>query len=346
MKRLISTIIISLICLCSAYACSSDTTIKHRFPESALASAPLLEGDTVFRFQGQDSRMSAYYRNGRIITITSKGDKLIHVLDLNTGDTVFTTLDYGAEGDKFITVFPRVYHDTLVLADHLKQQTVFLNLDSLAESGKYNPKILKLTMDKVAPFPTVIRYSGGRLLGLNPYCFKTDDGRFNNGDDRRFILSDSNMVFPEFGKYKYYTLNVAQGNVLANPDKNRVIFLHNNMDLMEVYEYTSLKKLYEINGPTEVVNDFGDFGNGTIVIYGQKNRGHMCAAGHDEWLITAFSSKLTTYLLQTDWNGRLIKTYCIGKNIPYDLSLSEDGKYLYSKQYTTGDRQVLVRYEL
>lgn len=343
MQRLLYATIASLIYLCPAYACSSDTISRISFPEAILTSAEFLEGDTVFKFPG--AALTAYYRNGRIITVAYDGDKRVNVLDME-GDTTLRALDYGADGDKFIAVFPRVYRDTLIFADHLKQQIVFFNMDSLAEADSYQTQIHKVTMDKYTPYPTIIPYPGGRLLGLNPYCFKTDDGRFDNGDDRRFILSDTNMVFPEFGKYKYYTLNVAQGDVLANPDKDRIIFLHYNMDLMEVYEYTSLKKLYEINGPTEVVNDFGDFGNGMIVIYGQQNSGHMCAVGHDEWLITAFSSKLTTYLLQTDWNGRLIKTYSIGKNVPYDLSISEDGKYLFSMQYTTGDRQVLVRYEL
>lgn len=346
MKKFIPTFLISFICLCPAYACSSDTTIKHRFPESALSSASLLEGDTVFRFQEQDFWVNAFYRNGRIITVSPKGDKLIHVLDLNTGDTVYRALDYGAEGDKFLAVFPRNYQDTIVLADHLKQQIIFFNIDSIAESDSYNPRSMKLTMDKVAPSTTVIRYTGGRLLGLNPYCFKTDDGRFDNGDDRRFIMSDSNMVFPEFDKHKYYTLNVAQGTVLVNSDADRIIFMHFNIDIMEVYEYSSLKKLYEINGPVDIVNDFDDFDNGMIVILGKHNNAYLCATGQDDWLIAAFQSQGITYLLQTDWDGRLIRTYCIGKNVPYDLSLSEDGKYLYSTQYTSEDRQVLIRYKL
>lgn len=344
MKKLLITILTFSACLHSTYADSSDSVSRLRLPEKVLESAEIPEGDTVFRFQ--ESVQTAYYRKGRIITVSDNGQERLNVLDIETGDTTLCTLEYGADGNRLLAVFPRKYKDTLVFADPVRQLIIFFNMDSLAEAENYGPEAKKVTMDKTAPFPTIIPYPGGRLLGLNPYCFKTKDGRFDNGDDRRFIVSDADMVFPGFGKYQYYTLNVAQGTVLANPSMDRLIFLHHKIDIMEIYEYSSLKKLCEISGPADVTNDFGDFNNGIIAIFGHQNSAYLGAADRSDWFIAAFRSQGTTYLLKTDWNGKLIKTYSIGNNVPQSLSLSEDGEYLYSSQYTSGNRQVLVRYKL
>ena len=149
-----------------------------------------------------------------------------------------------------------IYRDTLIVLDVIKGQTALINMDSLAYSKGYSPKIIQ--SGESESNIGLIPYKGS-LLRLNPYCFRSPDGEIDNHDHRRFIPPSDETLSDR--DYDYLTHNVSQGTLVANPDKNKIVFCREYENIVEIYEYSSLRKIMEISGPCDFGNSFQVYSN-------------------------------------------------------------------------------------
>lgn len=329
------------------YSCSRNAangnTVNITLPENILDTAETIKGDTVFRFTGPV--MAAYFNDpDRIVAVTDRTGTLVKVLDINSGQVIDSLVAYGAEAGKFISGFPRIYRDTLIIYDMIKQQMALINPDSITADKDYCPEIRKLHIPNTFLTPVVIPYNDC-FLGLNPYCFTSPDGAIDNHDERRFVLSDNTGTFPEPGTYRYMTANVAQGTVIAAPEKDRLIFCHKYDDLIEIYSWSSLKKLYKITGPADIRNTFTAFSEMVTVTRDNRKTYYSGTAGN-EGFFTALNNEGSLYILQMDWDGNLLYCMRLGDTASYAISLSSDEKALYSLQTSPEGQSVMLRYDL
>lgn len=339
---------LSTVILCSNIlsACgNTNSTVCVKLSADALTSATRLTGDTVLVTE-KKIYSAMYAGNGKIVTV-NKGDRSIEIIDLKTGKLTDSLPNYGAEDNIFISDFSRIHGDTLEILDAIKHQVAYYNLDSLAIIGaEYSPSIREFNIDnETTVFSNVLPY-GDRLLGLNPYCFKSQDGKIDNGDSRRFIISDSTLTF-HTDKYKFQTLNVSQGSVIVHPERYRLAYLSPYDDILEIWEYSPLKKLYEITGPADIPNDYLILDGGMIAVSSPSNRAYKTGTATAEWLLSIFTLNNEAYIVKIDWDGTLLDSYCLGTIIsPLAMSLSEDGKNIYLLQFLPDDRRALIRYRI
>lgn len=338
-SRAIFLVIFFILCV---HGCSSRGDVTSTLPQHILDSTATLNGDTVFRLP--KTVMAAYYRNGRIITVSQHEKMLVKVLDINTGATVDSLIEYGADGDRFLSGFPRIYRYTLIVLDLIRQQMALIDMDSAASGTKSRPDIRRLHLPEMFAPSAIIPY-GNALLCLNPFCFKSPDGTIDNKDERRFIVSDCTGNFPDPGIHEFMTSNVAQGTVLASPENDRLVFLHKYDDIIEIYSWKTLEKLYEITGPTDIRNTFGQI-SGLVAVTQNHQKAYLAGIAGGDRLTAALSNGDNLYILQLDWNGNPLSCRHLGKATTYSLSLSEDGNELFTLQYATDGTPVMIRYAL
>lgn len=344
-RRLITALTVCVLTAGTLHAChDNDSTDYIQLPADAISSAAKIDGDTVCVFP-ERTFSARITDNDRIITVSANDNKLVNVIDRRTGDTLFSTLSYGAGEGMFLLPFPRYCPDTLIIMDGPKKQLVFYNLDSLAALSSGPEEIITPGgIQRATVFPTILPYRG-RLLALNPYCFRSPDGMIDNHDDRRFILSDSTMTFPEL-EFKYMTINVAQGNVIAVPDAGKIAYIPPYESHIEIYDYNTLKKLIDISLPIDFANEYWTTSDGLVLVQTKAPGlpdGFLDGNGCKEWFLCMLTYQGITYMLKLDWNGNLMSSYRFEKGErPSDISLSDDGKHI----YLLHDMRILMQYSL
>lgn len=322
----------------------ADNIIRIDLPDNAVSSAKMLYGDTVFIFPGKT--MYAFYAgNNRTVTISEHSRRIMSVLSIPDGDTLKSMLEYGSDGHRLLAPFAELYGDTLIIRDPIKKMLAVMDMESIAGDGSGNCRFINYDMEsETMSLPYIFPY-GNRLAALNPYCFRSPDGKISNPDTRRFISSDSDMTFPDI-KHDYFTQNVSQGIVIANPASGKIVFLPEYENTVEIFDYNSLSKTHEIHIPADFANRFTAYGNGMVLTSGYVRNRHLAGAGCDGWFLSAFSYGNQVYILKLDWDGHLKDSYTISCTDPYCMSLSEDGSSMFLMQYLQEDRLAFIRYEL
>lgn len=343
MKTLSTTLILSVLTagICHAACPGRDSTTHVEVTEDALISATHLSGDTVMLLD--ENIQTAYcLREGIAITIPDGSPGAIGALNLESGEILGQCLSYGAEDGNFLSYMTSIYRDTLIVLDVIKGQTALINMDSLAYSKGYSPKIIQ--SGESESNIGLIPYKGS-LLRLNPYCFRSPDGEIDNHDHRRFIPPSDETHSDR--DYDYLTHNVSQGTLVANPDRNKIVFCREYENIVEIYEYSSLRKIMEISGPCDFGNSFQVYSNGLVIAKGQARNTQRAAAGTADWFITIFQYDGTVYTFMFDWNGNLLGSYILDNAIdPYTVSVSTDGKSMFLVQFLPDGNKGLFKYNL
>lgn len=162
---------------------------------------------------------------------------------MNNGELINSYFRKGRGPGELISSKYTLNRDLLVIDDFQNDRVAFMHLDSTLSDPDYIPKLQKYNYESL----TIMEDKNGKMLILNPYCFKDDVAKIDNNAPR-FIVSEDNEKAPR-NRYKYNTYNVVDGYVIANYEKDRVVLASMNAPpTIEIYD-GDLNKLKELSGP-------------------------------------------------------------------------------------------------
>lgn len=102
------------------------------------------------------------------------------------------------------------------------------------------------------------------VIGLNPYCYTSPDGKITNKRMKRFIVADSSMSFPDELAYEYFTMNLIMGSIVINDIDGQVAYFDRYDDRIEFFD-GSLTPVMTVSGPADITNELSV--NDNIVVY-------------------------------------------------------------------------------
>ncbi len=228
----------------------------------------------------------------------------------------------------------------LTVIDVIKDQAVFVNIDSVLQSPSYRAAPMRYFPHS----PVAVQYKRNQLLVENPYCFK-DEKLGIDYKEPRFIVYDKNSIYIDKNNYEYYTWNVTtSGQLITNYQKNRIVYGGLHLPIIEIYD-TDLKLLKKIQGPDNLLPDYritgGEDESNEILFkkdYIPYSYLSFCASNDFFYLVYMGDYYLVEkkeiedyplWIFQFDWNGNFIDSYLIGRYVS-NISLSADGKSFYA----------------
>ncbi len=199
-----------------------------------------------------------------------------------------------------------------------------------------------------SPFATY--YDAGTLIELNPYCFKDDGLRIDNGEPRFLLckIGESISCSERFdGKYDAY--NVSQGDIVVNQQRDRVLYASLEFDRFEIYDYR-LNPLRCVEGPVKLIPRYkvvnGSISFNKVVLYS-----YLAAYPTEDFVYLSYigdyyrkrCQELKAYIFKFDWDGNLVESFDAGHYIN-KISIASDGTF-YCNGYDDDGTAVLWKLE-
>lgn len=181
------------------------------------------------------------------------------------------------------------------------------------------------------------------VIGLNPYCYTSPDGKITNKRMKRFILADSSMSFPDELAYEYFTMNLIMGSIVINDIDGQVAYFDRYDDRIEFFD-GSLTPVMTVSGPADITNELSV--NDNIVVYKDVKYAYTYAIPWNNSIYASFENGEKQYLLHIGWDGNILKCYRIADSHVLSLSLSEEGKDIFALQENRSGDKYLIRYRL
>lgn len=111
--------------------------------------------------------------------------KLLELYNMNNGELINSISAKAAAPGELISSKYTLNRDLLVIDDFQNDKVAFMHLDSAVSDPDYIPKLQKYNY----PSLTIMEDKNGKMLILNPYCFKDDVAKIDNNAPR-FIVSE------------------------------------------------------------------------------------------------------------------------------------------------------------
>lgn len=274
--------------------------------------------------------------------------KLLELYNMNNGELINSYFRKGRGPGELISSKYTLNEDLLVIDDFQNDWVAFMHLDSALIDPEYIPKLQKYNYQSL----TIMEDKNGKILILNPYCFKDDVAKIDNNAPR-FIITEDNEKATK-NRYKYNTYNVVDGYIIANYEKDRVVFASMTAPpTIEIYD-GDLNKLKELSGPEnfEVKYHIEDkwvsyYGGTPISYYGSTlNDENFFVLYYGKIMgVDGKMNKWKPYLFVFDWEGNFQKSYLLDRYV-YCLSISQDGSILYATGHDKDNMPKLYQYNL
>ena len=284
---------------------------------------------------------------------TVKSHPLLQCYNLRSRKPIADLFLFGNGPGEMLKLTARLQGNILVADDHMKRQVAFLDMDSLLLDTNYKPK-----MRKYQAMPhRICPYRGDSMLFDNPYCFENKRLGIKNKVARLAAGNEQTTDQELLGQNEYYTYNVTGGEILVSPEKDRIVFTSDNYPLIEFYDY-DLNLLHTVTGPDSFENQlytvYQDTGSPMKEVVFKKTIPHtyVTSCSDDQHIFLAYlgvqtldAEKVSPYIFQFDWDGRLIGSYRTDHHL-LNMSLSLDGKTIYATGFDDYMQPVLYSLRL
>ncbi len=298
-------------------------TLEDRVPISTI------EYDTVFSYpkKNKENFGSAIMLSSSEFVIVGHNSRnfWLEYKNLHSGESRHL-IPYGRFEGQLLSANLTQYSNELILYDFITKNLVRINKDSISYNN-YAPSIEDLSWSGITPVSRVMPYKD-RYIGVNPFCFESEDGKIKNVNQNRFIVSDSTNTFENIENRKFQTST--QGIIIENYNDNKIVYLDSADDIIEIFD-SNLNMTHRISGPVDIVNDYIVMSVGdaeTVVFKDVFRQAYTAALSFSQSFLTTIKSNDVTYLLHLSYDGELISVYNLGNVFVSSLS-TIDEKYVY-----------------
>jgi hypothetical protein len=201
--------------------------------------------------------------------------------------------------------------------------------------------------------PTAIPYKEGYLVE-NPNRFIHPELGIVQ-DAPRFMYLDGVKTEGDTIHYPYDTRNVvADGLLISNPQKNRILYANMHQSKLEVYDW-NLKLLREVDGPIELNAEYSIDKYNEITFKGKIPYAYLDYCSSEDYCYLIYMGDCLdedkdmkdypSWIFQFDWDGNFVNSYTANCCLR-SISLSADQKSFYALSYSFEGEPILVKLTL
>lgn len=337
------------------FGCSSrqSSEMAGTLASAVKTTAQLLQSDTL-RFSQELIHANKYYvyQDTVLVVINRATEKVpfVEFYHMTDGNRLLDRrIPQGKGPGEMLQVFAYLNGNMLQINDFVRKQIALINMDSLLQDPM-NYRIPSFAQYQVFSFGKT-QWIDGKWVFENPYAFKNEKIGIKN-QTKRLLVGDQTTTMEDFGKYQYQTVNVSQGLLFANRDKNRVVYAALHYPIIEFYD-SQISLFKTIWGP----DDFSD--QQFVIVQGEVifKRTIPCAykayCYTEDFICLAYSGEmmnfreksekdLHSWIFRFDWDGNFVDSYYCPSHITA-LSVGSDGKTLYATIRDRDDMPLLVK---
>lgn len=327
MKRLLLLSALLLVVCCSPRN-------EQQIPEQVLDSNVLSDAVelTTARYFDTDSIYNALYymvyRDSVLVVKTRQKSEStwLEFYNIHSGQLISRLVNKGNGPDEAILLDVDLTGDDLVIYDVQKNRMAHLDMNLIATDPNYkSPELIPYIKDGLnAVSPTVMNHDS--LLFINPYYFKDEKTGVDNKEP--LFLKTSCPASIPFKRGKWDAVNVNQGFVIANEEKNRVLYASGSEDLIVIADCNG-KELLHLVGPgntgAEFYYDKSSEVENRIIFWKDIPASYTSAVyGDDCFYLTYCGKKWSTedelygfesWIFKFDCDGHVQKSYHINRYI-------------------------------
>lgn len=327
---------------------TSDTILGQQVLDTAEILTPI-----PVNFQPPISALSTYVYNDSIAVVWNTelaGKKLVELYNMNSNTLIKDYINVGNGPGEMISSLSCYSSDTLLIWDFMKQNLAVLPIEEMITDTFFTPELQSFSIE-----PKHIWPYKGRLIAVNPNCFRYDKLGINNNGPR-LIVSDSNFIYKETQEYTVNTTNVVYVDFFISFPQNRIIVYNNSEPRIEIFDtdINLLKTIYGPALPREIeYSIYDNFGTYAVLRDIPESYGTYCF-NKDYFYITYAGEFMSegktledtdTYILKFDWDGNFIDSYYIGYYVK-SMSLSNDGRFLYTFGSDNNGNDIFYKYPM
>ena len=290
------------------------------------------------------------YRDSIMVIVNNPSNDcdFLELYNLNTHKLIKSFIKKGNGPGEMLSVSPFLSGDKLQLRDFVKSNLFTVNLEEAVTIEDYKIP-LPVHYGGDIPSPFVTSYDAESLIELNPYCFQDEALRINNRESRFLICKMGEPApVPEDVGSKYDAYNVAQGEILVNPDKNRILYPSLDFPRLELYDY-NLAPLKCIEGPDKLLASYRIEDGRAICFNRTIPYSYLGSVTTEDFVYLSYIGDyykdkvqdLKSYIFKFDWDGNWVESFDTGHYIN-KISISSDGT-LYGCGYDDDGTLVLWR---
>ncbi len=351
MTKSIFYLILSILIFSSCQNLDEDNDIIQILPKSILDNAKLITPIHTSYISSNNDVSVFILNDDYILTKSKKCEYIINLYKLSDKDYYKPIIKYGSDTNGFLSATIGNMLDSIIIYDFVKYKFTIIPTESLYNSNKQEIIInnTNILSQYLLPYKKC-------LLFLNPYCFKDRIGKFSNPNQNRFLISDSNYNYNLRDiEYKYETFNIVRGKFIINYKKNRIIYLNEYEDYIEIFN-TNLSKIKKIEGPNNLTFDYIKFNNGfstELLLNNISVISYSSCCYNNDFVYLAYIGSVfkqnniyaPSYIFKIDWDGNIINSYYTTSTI-LNLSISKINDQLYSWEKDRDGNKKLVKYIL
>ena len=278
------------------------------------------------------------YIYGDSIAVVHNTDKAhrkhVELYNINDNSLILGMIPIGNGPGEMVSANSRYNNDTLVIWDFMKSNIAAISIKNAVSDTGYRPILRPFSLTPKCMWP----YKG-RLMAINPNCFRYDRLGINN-DGPRLIVSDSNYAYKESRKYEIQTVNAVYADFFISWENDRIIVLDTSEPLIEVFstDMNPLKTIYGPELPDEIVySTYENFGT-YVAAEGDSPESYHTFCANEDFFYLAYNGDffsrdktmydMNTWIFKFDWDGNFVDSYYVDHFIS-SMSLSEDGQSMY-----------------
>lgn len=257
----------------------------------------------------------------------------VDLLDLDTRQVIKRLIDFESDGQEWLSPIASMYGDSLIIRDNVVNRLAIIDVAKAACQNGYLPELREVDF-----FSTRFIPMGKKLIFWNPY-----------GHDPKYPRV---LVTDEDGKYDYPpstpnmdAFNVDHGDLLYNRERDIAVLAHAREPVIEFMHSDGIvyKKL-EFDHPATEIAELNLNGRQMFVYKGPFVSCFPSASGRKDIFAAAFAqADKEDKILLFDWDGNLISGFRVKGDLIHSISLSSDGKKVYSWE-KDGNHHVLREY--
>lgn len=276
------------------------------------------------------------YRDSILIVLNKPNNevKMVEFYNLKTGVKISDYISFGNGNGEMLNSLSHLRGNSYEVDDFIKKNIVSINIDSVLHNPNY-----KIPM--FSPYTTssqfITFFKDDSFININRYCFQNKELGIKNSQDR-FIVEKQGEKMIDDKKYNNVcdAFNVTQGFLIINEKQDRVLFFSGSLAEIEVYNM-NLSHIKKIVGPDRIEPIYALEENS--VYYRQfipLGYVEYCTDGQDIFVLYVgcgsldeFEKPKGTYIFKMDWDGNLVKSYFVDKQLS-TISKSSDENVFYA----------------
>ncbi|WP_298063633.1 BF3164 family lipoprotein [uncultured Rikenella sp.] len=322
-------------------------------PVDIKTNAIDLEVDTMITSEAFiHAKMYYVYKDSTLIVINQATETVpyLEVRNLTDNWKIGNYIPLGKGPGEMLRVVAYLEGNTLKVNDFVKKQIAFVNLDSLLK----NPNGYQISSCNYQVLTNAInRFSDGKLLFENPYCFSDSKSGIENKNAPRLKIGDNTTNDEDFGTYDYVTHNVSQGRLVYNQNRNRIVYASSSIPVVEIYDST-LAPLMRIVGPDSFDDQMYVIAPDGLVTYKKTAPyAYLTYSYDDDYFYLVYNGELIdfnvkqekdlhTWIFRFDWDGNFEGSYYYPGYVNA-ISISGDGKSFYASARDEDNMPMLVK---